>query len=607
MKTHSLFCVIAAMISFSAVGCGDMPTSVSEEHDSEDAMDLSPSAKRVPRPKRAWLAVSVLPEPVPQKVVAGTKDFPFANYLLDARAAKKDIAISLLKVRFTGTDRTTDQLLNCRLFDGATSLTTGVNVVNPDDGVLTGDDLAFNLDCKLVVPKGTVKTITLKCDLKSRLDPEATSGVTTFAFGISNRHGVVEAAEAVSGRRIDVSITWTWGQAMTIVAAGGLAIARDGTNPMLRFVAAGAADEVLSVLIVSGFYEAILLDTIHLQLDGTGATSALRKVTLWIGDKQIGEAVFTSRRYATSTFTTIFGATTNDYTVPKNGQLLITVKGDIGTIGIFGEAASGDLVAVNYDADPVAYLADRYNTGGLRGIGLVSGNVTYSGASAGDTDTPGIRIVKAIPEVQRVPLVNTIIVNASRQMLYRFKISAPAGTNGIGLYRFTFNIDPSDIGGIRIDDFEVYCYTDAGFSIPSGGDPSGLLNGIGIPVGVGGMVDNNTATGSIRPQIYFNPTNPTGATPEAVYVPAGETRYFALRAGVSSIGRNTIAVTLMGDSEFITPASAEEVDGSTSGRFIWTDNPVSTAASIISPSWLSGFLIPGFSADGLAPEILTIQ
>lgn len=390
--------------------------------------------------------------------------------------------------------------------------------------------------------------------------------------------------------------------------------------------------------------------------------SDIAKISLWNGSKKIGEVSSLNNDYATTTFSTAWGATEADYTVLKDTQLLITAKGDIGTIGTVTNAYPGHLIVVNHDAGTCAtHVTGSTDTNcGAKGVGASSGTALYSAGS--DTASNGARIAKAVPTVERVALSSTKFSNSTGQNLYRFKVTAPAGTNGISLYKFAFSVATSvsgylqelpgdgdqdpEVSGFRVTAFEVYCYSDSSFSLAACGNSSGLLNDSGISdesTQVGSStasIAGSAASNVQHVSILFNPANPTSSTAEAVQIPAGETRYFALKASV--IGASStpaIQVAQLGDAQFASLNNAQSTysegdgvlndltiggDNFTTGRyifattaanvdawddddFIWSGNSTNTSMSISTYDWFNGFLVPGLSnSDGGVSETLTL-
>src|SRR3989344_8792370 len=110
--------------------------------------------------KAGALTVSVSSVPLAQTIIAGSNDFTFANYIFDGTASGEDLRITTIPLYYDTTGTATD-LTNCRLYDGATVVNSST-VVNPSS---VSSSTSFTFDGSgLVLPKGTSKTVALKCN-----------------------------------------------------------------------------------------------------------------------------------------------------------------------------------------------------------------------------------------------------------------------------------------------------------------------------------------------------------------------------------------------------------------------------------------------------------
>lgn len=595
-----------------------------------------------------------------QTVVAGTSAYKFTDYVLDASGSGEDIRVNALKLRNTfSASNAADDLTNCTVHDGNTALNSGSNIVNPSNSDTTVSEKTFSLDTSLIIPKGTIKTLNIKCNLVSG----AGSG-HQWQWGLTDIDASITATGVTSGQTVDgsdsISATED-GRVITAATSGSLAFALDSSSPSLKWAQAGSTDNTLAVLRFNATNEDIRVNTLGLQL-GTSTESAdtmasnspsdLNKVTIWNGETKVGEAIFTSTDYATATLTGVI--------VPKSEQLLLTVKADLAAIGTQLSARPGHLVIVNYDASNSSNCSGGVGTAcqrGATGVGMSSGVAVGSGGA--DSGSNGARIARAYPTVAKLTLASNKFSNTSGQTLYKFKVSAPAGTNGVSLYKFSFSVatsisgyvqefdgngDANDPGvsAFRVDTFQVYCYDDSGFTSPSCGsyDNSGLLN-------AGGIADSSTIASATSADlntmllnILFNPSDSTqGSTAEAIRIPAGGTRYFVLKASVTGASSTpAIQVKLQGDATFASINDSTDIDGETCGGdiscgaddwntgryifattatnvdawddddFIWSGNSTNTTQSISDYDWFNGYLVPGLSnSDNGDTETLTLQ
>lgn len=609
--------------------------------------------------KTGSLTISVSSVPIAQTVIANTKNFEFARYVLDATASGEDVRLTTVPLTYgfeaNGTAGAATDVSNCRLYDGSALLTSGSNIVNP---TAAGSGTTFTFDgTGLIVSKGTSKTIGLKCDLVGG----ATAGYY-WGLDTAQASSYTGATGLTSGQTIVEAMTEANGQKMTAASGGTFAGALDTGSPGYKVVSAGSTGVELVKIRFSASNEDINLKQIALQLTGAGSStgdsigsttaSALvsRKVTLWDGITQVGEATFSLFQHLAATAGPNFFATSSqisNFTIPKDGAKILTVKGDIAAITSSGPLTqSGELLIVDYDGG---------NTGlnGTYGVGASSGS-TLSPTGA-DTAASGVRIMKAYPELSYIALSTAerslpAGTTASKTM-YKFSVKAVGGD--VALYKMTFQVSSSTQTGASgtTSLFSLYAYTDSAVSIADTTFSSdGLLNdgqsfcADAISTGqwtLTGVNSTNatglcgTAAGAISGTafplaIYMD--KEAGATHSATttyIVPSGATRYFVLKAttgGVRSSGQESLQVAMEGDAAFPTvgqvggtrggTAVSEEVryfnmfnatttDRSDNDDFIWSPISTTSTSAIDDLDFTNGYLLPGLPTGNMTLETLT--
>jgi len=602
-------------------------------------------------------------------VVAGSNAVTFAKYVLDATESGEDLRATSVQLDLITSQpgNASDDLTNCSLWDGNTSLNTGTNVVNPTNSQAAGQDYTFTFDTGLIIPKGTVKTLALKCNLIA-------GGTITRAgwgsAGLSTAANQIVVTGVTSGTAVAETTTTNSGRTIVVQSAGTLSIALDSASPSLKLVQAATTDQTLSVIRLNSLYEDIRVDLLGLQIatstasneqaNASNSPADLTKVTLWDGTTKVGEVVFTSD-YAT--------ATLSNFVIPADGQKLLTIKADISSVNVsLSQAIPGHLINVDWDGAWGDLPDDDTREGaqGAKAVGLSSGQTIYPGTAATvntDTASNGARIVRAIPTLTKLSTSGKF-TNTSDQVLFRFKVEAPAGTNGVSLYKFHFTLATTttavtDYGGsgevdemsFRVTNIRTFCYSDASFSLGSCGSSTGQLNQFGLLVadGAAANVDfsdpADTTDADADFDVFFNPTATSGATPEAIRVSAGDTRYFELKANVVGASSTpNIATRLHGDAAWIGVTSNADnakltvsntdysvvgaVDSGPSyftavasmvsasvgtttnlnyeGDFVWSDNATNSTQSIDSYSWVNGFLLPGLPTSFTSSEVLSL-
>ncbi len=496
--------------------------------------------------KAAALAVSVATTPSAQSIVAGGQGVTFANYQFDASQSGEDLRISSLAVTNGGSNTT--GLSSCQLFDGTTALNTGSNVVNP-----SAVTASFTFDQQLIIPKGTVKTLALKCNVSS-------SATGTFILGITTAQ---VSALTVTGVTSSNSVTATGatatGQTMTI-GSGALVVSTDSSSPSYSVVAAGSTGNIAGVFKFRASNEAVNLNRLSLKLT-SGSASDLVQVSIWDGATQVGTATFTgSSANATSTFNT-------PVSLPKDTDKTLTVKVDTAWVGTSQSGTQGSLIKVDFNGN---------DSTGTQGTGVGSGNTINA---TGSTSVAGIRLFKSFPTLALDTLGSTGLADGR---LIRYKVTAnSAGSIGISQFKFTVATTSATVTNVAL-----YAFTDSSYSSPISGQ------------GTSGQIGSTQTTIPNNSAFAITPTS------NPVQVSAGATIYFELRGSIAGVTTGSSAVTtLSGDSAYPTNlTSGYNVATSsalTSGNnFVWSGNATGTAATS-DVDFSNGASLPGFPSSGL--------
>ena len=589
--------------------------------------------------KAGALKLSVAETPFSQRVVRGLNGYLFGTIVLDAGSSGEDVRLTTLKLRDTASaNGVFDELNSCVIYDGATALNTGGDVVNPDDPATgTTDDTVFTLTNNLVVTKGTVKKVDLKCNISS----SATNN-STHSWGLNDAsaHNVVGA---LTSQAITESVTTGTGSIMTIRTAGSFTINKDSSSPVDSLIIGGKTDVPMLVLRYTAADEAVNIKELTLTYSSsTASTSDFLKASVWDGATKIGEAVWTaSSAFATSTFT-------GDFIVPKDGDKLLTVKVDLASINSTASTTGGRLLGIDYNG-----------TSSSSGTGVSSGQKLGSG-SAGSIQGGVAQLMKSIPTLAKIVVPSTSLPQ-SNAILYRFSVTADAA-GPVGLYKLTFLTSSSSITSTS-SNFNLYGYSDSSFSVQAFArnplnsaqnvDCAGLsnlqddTNGCDVASAtIGASYASSTvgAKGANDDEIVFlfTPVLNVASTSEAILIPAGATRYFELRGDILNPGNstgNTQQFTLSGDGARpvqratganITTAlgggatgafhdagrgflatAALVAEGSNGGistdihnDFVWSPMSTSTVVSDATSTtdWTNGFLVPGLPSTNMSPN-----
>ena len=534
------------------------------------------------------VALSINATPAAQNIVAGVTNVLLGQYNFDATQSGEDVRFTAPKFYYDEVTTMSIDPTNCFVWDGATRLSN--TAVNPD---ADGDD-TYTLDTTLTVPKGTVKIISIRCDIPG----SASSG--TFAFDLNFDTTAITTFTGVgtgSGQTITPttpSAAITDGQTMTLSTGGALTVDKDSSSPAYKLAAGGSPGVTLGVLRVNGTNEDLKLDRVALQMSNIAATSTpadITQVTLWDGATQIGTALFSgTNRNATSTIT-------GTVIIPANNFKIITVKGDLAAIGTGQAGDSGVLIEVDFDFD---------DSTGTRAIGQSSGT-TVNHSSTADTDMDGVRMFRAYPTVAQLALPSSVLTFGNAKDLTRFSVTASNNGLGISMNEITISVGTttgSDVSGTTtVENFDVYAYTDSAFSSPVSGVTDGLVldgtNGVGV----------SGASGTGEIELEFT---------TVLNIAAGQTVYFKILGDITQttgtgnfVGR--VETKLLGDAAFptaeatlMTAESDTDADGS-NDDFVWSPNSTTTMVNATrgSTDWTNGFGIPGLPSAGLSGSTLT--
>ncbi|MDP3661416.1 MAG: peptidoglycan-binding domain-containing protein, partial [bacterium] len=375
--------------------------------------------------KVAALAISVSSSPSAQSIVAGAQQFTFANIQLSAISSGEDVTLNAIPVDYelgAGTVNVT----SCSIYNGSAQLTTGTNT---KDGAGDDNSLNFTFDSTLTIPKGTVVTLAVKCNI-----PTSVANNDTWSFGYNDTSSPT-ANGKVSGSSVTVTESTAAGQLITAKTAGSLTVELSADSPAYSLAAAGTINYTASVLRIRATNEAVRINDIALQLINTASSSISDlkggKITLWDGANKVGEATFVTGAYYNTASTTVSTcAGCSELIVPKDDYKDVTVKVDLDAQGTSQPGTPGAFLSVDYEQS-------RGSFGGVQGTGSQSGTKTLG--SSADTASSGFRVLKTVPTVKQIALpTGTSLSGASDKPIYRFSVAASPGGNGIGINKFTF-------------------------------------------------------------------------------------------------------------------------------------------------------------------------
>lgn len=551
--------------------------------------------------KSGSLTVSVSSVPIAQTVIAGASQFEFARYILDATGSGEDLRVTTIPLYYDTSGTRTD-LTNCKLFDGSTVLTTGGNVKNPATGD-TASSTTMTFDGSgLIVSKGTSKTVSLKCDVRS-----GATGIYWWGIDAGQNAAFTGVTGVASGQTIAETFTDSSGQRMTAATGGSLTPVLDTNSPSYRIVSSGTTGVELSRIKFSATNEDVDLRQVALQLTSVASNTPVdlvnREVKLYDeAGTLIATAVFPTGDNATSS-----AIASGAFRILRDGSKVMVVKGDIAAISNSGPlTASGDNLIVDYDGD-------NEGTNGNYGVGVSSGsNVT---PAASDTASQGVRLMRGYPVFAAQSLPSTQLVAGGNKALYRFKVTAV--DSDVAVFKLTFDVG-SSTESATTSTYGLYAYTDSAFSsADTTFSNTGLLNASNFINGLG--VNADASGDAQRPSIVEVYMDKASATTTYI-VPKGGTRYFELQATVSSInGANntaaeSISISLLGDAAFpvnsstlmsVAGGASPAVDGDTNDDFIWSPVSTTTQNTVNDLDFTNGYQVQGVPGTNMPSVTLT--
>lgn len=539
--------------------------------------------------KAGAFAVSVSAQPTARTIISGAKGFEFARYILDVTQSGEDIRVTTLPLYYDTSGTRTD-LTNCKLHDGsatsAAALNTGSNVLNPTTSD-TASSTTITFDgTGLTLAKGTSKTLSLRCDIKT--------GVTAlYWWGIDGAATYTGASGVTSGQTIAEVFTDANGQVMTAAANGSYTVTND-TSVLFKAAQAAATDVVLAKYrFEAGATEDVDVKGIALALGNTASNTTNdllgQKVSIWNGSTKVGEAQFglgTNLDNATSTLSI-------PVRIPRSESVTLTVKGDLAPQDVNSSAgAFGSVVSVDYDGNNNG-LNGNYATGADSGV-------TIDGTS-GDTTANGTKIYRGLISVADVtPTYNSGQSLSAGSDLYAIRVTASAGRD-VTLSAMSFGI--TTVGVHTVSGIQLF-------------GPSGAVNATSIATSTSRVSGAGAGGTQERVRIEFDST----ATDRVI--PAGTHKDFRLQAttltDLTANNTETLAVSLLSDTAEskdvqgfnsffdananLGPVDPLESSASTTDRFIWSPNSTTTltaaAASDSAVDWTNSYGLPGFPSAG---------
>ena len=491
----------------------------------------------------ASIAISMSSMP-PQTVMAGSPNVTVGRLIFDASQSSGDVKIPAIVMQYA--DNVAIDPQDCRLYDGVSPTPLTGSTMDP----FGAGGKTFIFATPLVITAYTVKTIVLNCDIPS----SATTG--SFRWSLLAPSGrAAFSAMIQSGYSITptVASSTSFGPLISVKSGGGkISISTDSSSPPYAIAAGGSTGVTIGVFKFRAS-SSMNLNSIGLTLrggtyKGTAASLDIVNTFIYNGATLVGKATFVGTAI-TATSTLQF-----PMKLPKDIDVLLTVKADLADVGVAQPGVEGDLIKIgiaNYEATDI-----------------LSGTTVRGSAS---TSVAGVRLLNTFPVLAMEALPTTGVMDGR---LLRFNVSSnSAGYLGMYRLRFSLAITQASLSNLRL-----YAYTDATYSSPISGQ------------GIGGQIGATVASPGSR--VTFTISSPTSP----IEIPPGQTYHFELRGTTTGIvPGSSIVATLLGDSSFDGMKAATNI----SGNFIWSPNATTTVVESAN-DWTNSYGVVGLPPSGFS-------
>jgi len=415
----------------------------------------------------ASLTVALASTPVSDTYVTSASDVDAVGFLFGAGAGS-DITVNSVKVK-ASVDANADTVFaaasetessnavyayelfsSVSLWQGDTQL--GSTEVFNSSGEATFDSFSFT------IPADTTKKLTVKANIASTAPDQGSSDV--IKVDIADVSADI-SAEDESGNTVTCgssdypngSDALTATSAVTISSAGTLYV-DDYDKPNAAIVVAGAEDVAFSKFRFTAVDEAFYVKKLTFDNANSNFDDAISLVTASYPDEN-GDTQTITGSLASGEATISFPSSAYFY-VPKDDDADITIYVDLSDIA---QTTSGD--------DPALSLSrDRTNDDQFEAIGVGSGttidddNPYFEGSLTDDSISGNAMAVrKAKPVITNPDTADATFNNATKQDLYRFRVSADSAGGPVDLYILKFEVTTS--GSLGLSSYDLYNSTEA--------------------------------------------------------------------------------------------------------------------------------------------------
>lgn len=334
---------------------------------------------------------------------------------------------------------------------------------------------------------------------------------------------------------------------------------------------AGIQSHFLGEMILSATGEPIILQQVGLQLY-SGLPSNISNITLWDDATLVGRANFlgtNTRALATLSVPVVVNPKTSNQLGKK-----ITIRGDVGRVGVGYPASSDSLNLVSVDANDASLTFGSGQTSGQK-VALVSVPRPPTGS--------GFRVLKSFPrEIGAISGYGTG-VNGSNDLINMNVLADGSGDIRLGRIAFSIQTKNATVSNLT-------------FAGPNGRVTANTISAVVGP--------NTTQT------VYIPFDSSTNSADKVIA--AGQIKSYVLRGNITpGSGEATVVTTLLGDDAASNPSLTGEplqkykalIAQSPNRNFVWS--PLSTTSSVTweNNDWLASWQLTNFSFANVYKKI----
>lgn len=521
--------------------------------------------------KDSKITLTLSEDPFSQNIPAGAKEIIFANFIFDASLLDEDMKLNSLPTQFSFSGNPRD-ISRCRIFKGSEPLVSELNAVSPSSNFNSGSSLMFNFDTPFIIPKASIITLTLKCNVS-----ENTLDGNFYRFGLS---GFPVLFSVSTGGEIPVKTAQNAGNFMTVIRVASFSVSKSPAVSAYKIYNENENAEV-GILRFSAVNDDIKITQVGLKiaeniLGQINFSSNLGEISLWNDNKKIGIANFAENKNS------VVVSLTEDFIIPANGSKDLIIKAMFLEIGPNKAGRDGAFVKIDYDG---------LNPGFTKGVALNTGTDLISSSKI-STDFFGAVSYKSNPIFIPDNMMDSKLENGQDKILMRFKIKAN-DAGDVGIYKFTLKTQAS---GVKISGVNIYSFTDAGYSLPAPGLTDGKLS-----------FHNKNLTSKNQVEIYSADRD---GKPNPLQITKGNTYYFEVRGVVTETVKGSSLITeFSGDPKKhklkTLMGTIKEIDADDNDNFLWTPNANGLTNSFDS-DWTNGYGVEGLSR-GMISQTLRFE